>query len=135
MREKTNKPSADVVIVATNPETIDGLEGYLRAAHVTARCTTDLDRCVGLVGKATLAFVIFPDDFGRERVLSVVADLQQRCRSVVPILITANATRFADLLPKSVVVMARPVWGWSILDAIRATDRPLLREEVRRGGG
>lgn len=133
MPEKSTKPSADVVIVATNPETIDGLETYLRAAHISARCTTELDRCVGLIGRGTLAFVIFPDDFAQDSVLSVIAQLEQRCPAAVPVLITANAPRFVDRVPSHVVVMARPVWGWSILDAIRANDPPLLREEARPG--
>lgn len=113
--------AAEVSIVSTNPETLDGLQAYLNAAGVAARCTREIDDCSRLASANTRAFVVFPDDFSRERVVAAIAELTSKRPSALPVLITAHPNRFAELLDADkVLVVARPVWGWTILDAIRA---------------
>lgn len=127
-RVATTRRSPDVVVVSNNPETVDGLESYLAAAQVAARCTDDIDRCAGMAGPATLAFVVFPDDFDWKQVVAAIADLAAQHPSAIPILITSNPKRFDGLLEDNVIVMPRPAWGWKILDAIRVGgNRPAPR--------
>jgi hypothetical protein len=112
-----------VIIISTNAETLDGLQAYLRAAGVTARGTRSLEAFAESAPSDLLAFVLFPDDFPWEEVVSAIAELTQRRHPALPVLVTAHPKRFEELmLGERIVVVARPVWGYQILDAIRAHD-------------
>jgi hypothetical protein len=126
-----------VTIVSTNPETLDALQNYLRGTGVAARCTRDLGACLRSAPATTVALVLFPDDFRWEKVVSALADLAAERPKVVPVLVTAQPQRFEDLtLPGRALILPRPAWGWTILDAIRAYVDPAPstseRIEVRR---
>jgi hypothetical protein len=139
MRVRTKpKKTAEVAIISMNPETLDGLHSYLSAAGVHARCMTDLDECVKLAVASTQAFILFPDDYAWERVVAGVADLTERRPAALPLLVTAHPKRFAKLIDvEKVLVVPRPVWGWTILDAIRAHldggPPSAPRDEAHRG--
>jgi hypothetical protein len=111
----------EVVIVSNNPETLDGLQSYLHGAGVTARCTRDLVECTTFATVTTIAFVLFPDDFIPEKVVALVADLARARPKAMSLLVTSDPHPFESLTSRhDVLVMPRPVWGWTILDAIRA---------------
>jgi hypothetical protein len=121
MRGADERGVLDVAIVSTNPETLDGLQTYLRGAGVAARCSRALEDCVHTAPPTTIAFVLFPDDFQWERVISTLAELAEQRPKALPVLVTAQPQRFNRLVSaESVLVVPRPVWGWTILDAIRA---------------
>lgn len=108
--------------MATNPETLDGLEGYLRGAGVVARCTRDLDATAKLASEAggPVAVVLFPDDFPRDRVVATLNELGKR--PLAKAVLVSSRPRELEKLPSAegMVIMPRPAWGWTILDAIRA---------------
>ena len=111
----------DVVIVSTNPETLDGLQKYLGDAGLPARCARDVDQCAKVASSRTVAFVLFPDDFPREQVIALLATLADKTPLALPVLVTARPDHFADLgASPNLLLVPRPVWGWAILDAIRA---------------
>lgn len=114
---------AAAIVVAANPETLDGLEGYLRGAGVVARCTRDLDDCARLASEAggRVAVVLFPDDFRRDRVVTALDELG-RTRTLAKAVLVTSHPRELEKLPSAegVVILPRPAWGWTILDAIRA---------------
>jgi len=117
---KQTPEGVEVAIVSPNPETLDGLQSYLEAAGVVARCTRDLEG-TRAAPQGTRAFVLFPDDYRWESVVSVVADLTAKRPAALPLLVTAQPKKFEKLAGGGkVVVVPRPVWGWTILDAIRA---------------
>jgi len=111
---------AAVTIVSTNRETLDGLQSYLRRAGVGARCTRDLAECTRFASESArnLAVVLFPDDFRRDKVLAALADLAALPRPVLAVLVTAHPRKFEQA--DGVMILPRPAWGWSILEAIRA---------------
>jgi hypothetical protein len=110
-----------VAIVSRNPETLDGLQAYLSGAGVASRCTSEIDDCWHVAPASTLAFVLFPDDFPWERAVAALASLAAERPRALPVLVTAHPKRFAELADATrVVVVPKPVWGWMILDAIRA---------------
>jgi hypothetical protein len=110
-----------VTIVSTNPETLDGLQSYLRGAGVAAKGTRSLADCAKLAFEGSRAVVLFPDDYRWEKVVTTLADLAALRPPALPVLVTAHPQRFHDLtVPGQVIIMPRPVWGWTILDAIRA---------------
>lgn len=124
-----------VTIVATNPETLDSLQSYLRGAGLGARCTRDLAECTQCAAESDgkLAVVIFPDDFRWEKVAAALARLAALRRPVLTVLVTAHPQKLEKVRPaEDIVIMPRPVWGWKILDAIRA---PAQHDESARREG
>ena len=122
-----------VAIAATNPETLDGLSSYLRGVGVGVRCMRDPSECAGFASasKTRVAVVIFPDDFRWEKVVATLADLASLRPTVLPVLVTAYPQRFETVrAAEEVIIMPRPVWGWTILDAIRA--QVARQESIRR---
>lgn len=111
-----------VAIVSANPETLDGLQSYLHGAGVAARGTRRLEDCASLSAPTTMAVVLFPDDFSTESVMAAVVDLGARGPGILRVLVTGHPKTFEALAQgrRNVLVVPRPVWGWTILDAIRA---------------
>ena len=114
--------SQHVAIVSANPETLDGLQSYLQSAGVAARGTRRLEDCADLKAPATVAVVLFPDDFASDSVMAAVLDLGARGPGILRLLVTGHPKTFDALVEgrRNVLVVPRPVWGWTILDAIRA---------------
>ena len=135
MHTRASPPAktVEVTIVSSNPETLDGLHSYLSAAGVVARCTRTIEDCLRVASESALAFVVFPDDFRWETVLAAVADLTENHPRALPVLVTAQPRRYEELFSGGkVLVVPRPVWGWAILDAIRAhLDRQKPNEAPR----
>jgi hypothetical protein len=111
-----------VAIVSANPETLDGLQSYLHGAGVDARGTRRLEDCAELSTPATVAVVLFPDDFSRDKVVTTVVALCARGPTILQVLVTGHPKTFEAVGQgrRNVLVVPRPVWGWTILDAIRA---------------
>ena len=68
--------------------------------------------------------VLFPDDFRPDLVFSALATLRSKRPETLPVIVTKEPKRFESLSsPENCIVplvIPRPVWGWTILDAIRA---------------
>lgn len=128
--------SQHVAIVSANPETLDGLQSYLQSAGVAARGTRRLEDCAELKAPATVAVVLFPDDFASETVMATVLDLGARGPGILSVLVTGHPKMFDALASRgrNVLVVPRPVWGWTILDAIRAhVDDDAPKRATARG--
>jgi len=114
-----------VMIVAASAETLDGLQGYLSRAGVGARGTRQL---AGADADPCSAIILFPDDFSPTDVLRELRRLRRERPSVVPLVITCEPKRYAETGKvegngPAPIVLLKPAWGWTILDAIReATD-------------
>ncbi len=125
-----------VAIVSANPETLDGLQSYLQSAGVATRGTRRLEDCSDLAETLTVAVVLFPDDFPWERVMATVADIDARRPNILRVLVTGHPQTFEALAKggKNVLIVPRPVWGWLILDVIRAhVDEGALKRPNREG--
>ena len=123
----------EVAIISANPETRGGLEKYLRGVGIAARGCRRLEDCADLTSASTLAVVLFPDDFAWEAVIATIAELARRCETTLRLLVTGQPKKYERLVEgrPNVVVVSRPAWGWTILDAIRShADRTKTR---RRG--
>lgn len=126
-----------VTIVSGNPETLDGLESYLQRAGVTTSATRYLTKSLEMTPPAYAVVLIFPDDFGSEAVTDALANLRTQRPAALPVLVT-NDAKWRALRPssdgaRSPLVLSKPTWGWSILDAIRARSdfAPPESEHVR----
>jgi hypothetical protein len=112
-----------VVVACESVETLDGLQLYLRQAGVVARSTRALDPSM-IRKEEVAAVVLFADDFPEREVVGFVTGLVGGRRGILPVLVTAEPLRFLRLMrsddPAFVpIVLPKPAWGWTILDAIR----------------
>ena len=132
MRSRTDPtPSAAVAIVSNNPETLDGLQAYLSAAGVQARVRARSRRVLEQHVRKGARVRRVP----RRLRLGARHRRGRRSRATrpaaLPVLVTAHPKRFETLTDgDKVLVVPRPVWGWTILDAIRAhlDGVPLARQ-------
>ncbi len=102
-----------VVVVSDNPETIDGLARYLNGAGIAVRSTRVLAQASELA-RARSAVVVFPDDYPTPKVHAALATLKRR--AVHTVVVTSDLRHFSE---SDTVVLPKPAWGWTILDAIR----------------
>src|SRR6478609_6928019 len=90
--------SRQVAIFSTNPDTLDGLETYLRSVGIHARGRRRLEDCSDLTSSSTLAVVLFPDDFPWETVIATVAELATRCGTTLRLLVTGQPKKYERLI-------------------------------------
>ena len=112
-----------VAIVSRNPETLDGLEMYLQSAGMTTTGTSQIEHSAQ-IGAGTAAVVVFPDDFDWDAVVPALAACLRTNPRALPVVVTNAPQRFEALtwpgdgaIP---LLVPKPAWGWTILDAIRA---------------
>jgi DNA-binding response OmpR family regulator len=112
-----------VTIVSANPETLDGLQSYLRQAGINARGTGEIESGAAMDPHPS-AVVFFPDEYPAGNVLKEVSRLRRERPQVLIVLVTREPKRFTENLATNerapTIIVPKPVWGWAILDAIRA---------------
>jgi len=123
-----------VTVVSNNSETLNDFREYLRRAGVVTSSTRFMDRSIEVAPAWASAVVLFPDGFDREAVVAALASLGEHRPTALPVLVTKDPKQFAclpsfheALLP---LIVPRPAWGWTILDAIRARRDRLRRSEL-----
>lgn len=112
-----------VTVVADNPQTIEVLHSYFTRAGITSNMTRKL-HAVSLIPSAASAVVLFPDDFGAADVKARLLALRRARPKLLIVLVTGAPQQLsAALAPdgRSVppLVLPKPAFGWTILDAIR----------------
>jgi len=119
-----------ITIVSKNTEPI--VEAYLRRAGVSIHRTRSIERAADTVPPSAAAVVFFADDFRALEVAAALTVLGARLPKVLVVLVTADPASFLSLPSSDAaasLVLPKPVWGWTILDAIRAhLEPPLARE-------
>jgi hypothetical protein len=124
------------MIVADNPETLDGLEAYLRAAGIATSGTRRIERLSRTVDAATSALILFPDDFVLDQVIAALTDLQTARPKLLSVLVTRESKPFARLFTaehaRAPLILPKPAWGWTILDFLRAQLDPETSAEASR---
>ena len=111
-----------VAIISKNPETLDGLEGYLQNAGLTTSTTRRIERFPESGGRSS-AVVVFPDDFHWDAVLAALAESRRRNPRILQVIVTAHPQRFEALAwseddDAAPLLVPKPAWGWTILDAV-----------------
>jgi hypothetical protein len=124
-KKKADARPAYVTIVSRNPETLDGLQQYLGRAGIASRTTRAFTDLTEVAPNHATATVIFPDDFDEEAVLARVSVLRRKRPGLLILLITRAPNRIRSALVDDdpglpmPTVLAKPLFGWLILDAIR----------------
>jgi hypothetical protein len=124
-----------VTVVSDNEETLERLRAYFDDAGVPTEGKRSVRAASTLVA-ATTAVVLFPDDFAERDVIALVGRLRRSRPRVLLLLVTREPQRFGDVVApdgKSIppLVLPKPSFGWSILDAIRAHSRSQARTPSR----
>jgi hypothetical protein len=112
-----------VTVIADNPQTREGLNAYLSAAGVASSTSRRL-QAVSLVPRAATAVVVFPDDFQLDAVERALVSLRRARPNLLIVVVTGAPQRLGTALDpdgRSVapLVLPKPAFGWTILDAIR----------------
>ena len=115
------RPKAPLVaILAGRRETRDELLAYLYGAGLPA---VGSDGLSGKLAAAVSEIVLFPDDFPVAEIAAAVPRLRRAPRLVL--LVTSEPQRYAELIAPhegtyTPLVVAKPAFGWMLVDAIRA---------------
>jgi hypothetical protein len=121
-----NKRGLSVTVVASNPGTLEALEVYLHGAGVFANGTRMVDRVLEMTPPSSAALIVFPDDFPEEAVSRALAALQRERPNVLAVIVTHEPQRFENVAGTrgsqvlAPLVIPKPAWAWTILDAVRA---------------
>jgi hypothetical protein len=124
---KSRKATTDhrVAVVASNPETLDGILDYLQRAGVQPMGSRRLEGLLRATPAPTAA-VLFPDDFETPDLTRAVAELRRLHPAARLLLITREPQRFKQLAAPdgdwAPLVLPNPSFGWAIVDAIRLVD-------------
>ncbi len=121
--------SPRVVVVGENPETVDGLQAYLVRVGLSVHAARTLEATLSIPERTT-AVVVFPDGFRATDVVERITALCGRRPGLLLLVITREPQRFAALKAEtsasSCLILAKPAFGWTIVDAIRLhADRSL----------
>lgn len=119
-----------VTVVANNPQTLDGLHDYFERVGVESSGTRRLQLPVH--ENQTTAVVLFPDDYETDDVQRFIGAVRRGHAQLLLVLITSAPQQLgaaiepneSSLLP---LVLPKPAFGWTILDAIRG-----LSDDARR---
>ncbi len=114
-----------VTIVSQNASTLAGLDAYLRGVGAVTTSTGDLGRLVDVTPPTAAAVILFPDEYSLELVVQTLAALEKARPDVLAVVVTNEPGRFAtpdaeEDPSASPLVMPKPAWAWTIMDAVRA---------------
>lgn len=126
MRARKTARLSRVCVLSANPATREGLRAYFERVGVPAHGSSAV-RDVQSIGAATTALVLFPDDFALDEVESSLRALRRDRPRVLVVLVTREPERLRGAIAAesgsiSPIVLPRPSFGWTILDAIREQD-------------
>ena len=115
--------NVSIALASTNRETLDGVQEYFTRVGARLSNFSKLDdarrKTVGVD-----VVVLFADDYPREVVLRAVAELSVK----LIIVVTGEVSAYTPRAPKEgaprVLILARPAWGWMLLDAVRLVMAP-----------
>lgn len=127
VRRQSSKP-LHVTVVADNPQTVEVLHSYFTRVGVTAHGARELDAIASAPAAAT-AVILFPDDFRASDVEIKIQALRRARPKLLIVLVTAapqalGAAVEPDGRSQPPLVLPRPAFGWTILDAIRDRSNP-----------
>jgi DNA-binding response OmpR family regulator len=113
-------PTYTLLLVSTDANALRSVEDYLVNFGARLSSTARLSETARVAEEANAdAVILFADDYTPAEVRTTVRALSSRLAVIV-------ATRRADYddltteLPSVVTILPRPLWGWVLLDTVRA---------------
>jgi hypothetical protein len=114
-----------VTIVCANRETQDDLQAYLRGAGFDSRAVGRIDG-QAIEHPPPSVVIVFPDEFDADEVLAEISRLHREQPHVITVIVTRRTAYFASMLAADdkTMVLPKPAWGWTILEAIQSRSPP-----------
>ena len=114
-----------VTVVSKNASTLEGLDTYLRGVGVVTTTTGAIERLIEMTPVAAAAVILFPDEYSPDVALGALGTLKKLRPDVLAVVVTNEPRRFVDATGEedpaaSPLVMPKPAWAWTIMDAVRA---------------
>jgi len=106
-----------VLIVSESPETLDGVQDYLSRFGARVSAVTRTEEALRAVTSSD-ALLLFADDYPSAAVCAVLTAAARQLCVVVTEDVEAMRSRVSGA--EKQVFLRRPVWGWMLLDALRA---------------
>lgn len=124
MPRRTTSTPCRVAIFSSNGETLDGLQQYLFVAGVSCRSYRTPEE-IDLVHEPATVLILFPDELPLPAVFGLLGRLREARSNALTLLVTRTPARFreaaaSDGRTRPPLILAKPVFGWTILEAIRA---------------
>ncbi|HVU00475.1 MAG TPA: hypothetical protein VHE30_01940 [Polyangiaceae bacterium] len=111
-----------VTLVSASPDTLEGLQLYLRAAGLNVASSRHLKDAPSLL-QDSAALVLFPDDFEWPAVCSALEAAAVAKVTLRIVVVTQRPKQFEEMSraepAPEIIVVVKPAWSWAILDAIR----------------
>jgi len=122
VRQTRTKPSY-VAVVAENHQTLADLDSYFSRVGIASDGTREL-RAPSAIARAATALVLFPDDYRAEDAQKFVLALRRARPKLLLVLVTSSPRTFDTAIEPDgrttlPIVLPKPAFGWTILDAIR----------------
>ncbi len=125
MASRRSRRVLGVTLVSQTPDPV--IEAYLRRAGVSTHTARNVEQAPEMVPPSAAAVVFFADDFSRASLLSAIAAVRAHRPTALVVVVTAEPAAFLTLQENRALVLPKPAWGWTILDAIRAQLEPAER--------
>ncbi len=122
-RQRPN-PDGTVLVVCSNAETREGLEDYFGQTGIAVTSRHTINPLAEL-SSSLRAMVMFPDDFPPHQASAYLSMARARHPDLTVVIVTKEPPVYTGMTatngrPLNAIVLPRPVFGWTILDAIRA---------------
>jgi hypothetical protein len=122
-----SKRNEVVLVLSSNPETLDGLHEYFSQTGIASSGRRAIYPQVEL-SCAVRALVVFPDDFPAHQASAYLSMVRTRRPDLTIVIVTREPPIYrvmtaTDGHPLKAIVLPRPAFGWTILDAIRSTQQ------------
>jgi hypothetical protein len=111
--------SPTVLVISSSAETRDGLHAYFSQVGLGVLARRSLNRIAELPGSLR-AIVVFPDDYEGHEAAAYLSMVRQRRPELALVVVTREPAVYnTDGSPINAIVLPKPAFGWTILDAIR----------------
>lgn len=125
MRRTSSSKQQHVLIVASSLQTIADLKAYLTQSGLTSAGTRHLEELL-FTPLSLDAVVVFPDDFDTDELTKTLQSLRRAKPRLLIVVITSAPQQLLAALDvdgrsRQPLVLAKPAFGWTVLDAIRGT--------------
>ncbi len=116
------------MVVGSNPQTVADLKAYFKQSGLTPSGTRHLEDLL-FASPPLDAVVLFPDEFERDEVTTALVSFRRaRPRTLLVLVSSAPQHLGAAIEPNersmAPLVLPKPAFGWTLLDAIRGTPNP-----------
>lgn len=128
-----------VTVVSKNAATLEGLKRYLEGAGVLTCTTAALERIVEVTPPLAAAVIMFPDEYEHAVVRAALGLLKSARPNTLAVVVTHEPRRFEESDKgirglETPLVLAKPAWAWTILDAVRARLQGFSRPPAKGPG-